>query len=71
MRREKLASKLAKEAHLPAAAAQDEVDALVHKILKSLREGKQVEFPGMGRLVSPPVRRVTPRVTSAVKRAPK
>jgi hypothetical protein len=58
MKREELARKLAQQAHLPAAQARDEVDALVHKILKSLREGKPVEFPGIGRLVSPPVKRV-------------
>jgi len=57
MRREELASKLARKANLPAAAARDEVDAMVHKILKSLREGRPVEFPGIGKLVSPPVKR--------------
>jgi nucleoid DNA-binding protein len=55
MKREELARKLAQQAHLPAAQARDEVDALVHKILKSLREGRPVKFPGIGKLVSPPV----------------
>lgn len=58
MKREEIATQLARQAHLPAAAARDEVDALVHKILKSLRQGKPVEFPGIGKLVSPPVKRV-------------
>jgi nucleoid DNA-binding protein len=58
MKLEEIARKLAKQAHLPAAEARDQVDALVHKILKSLREGKPVEFPGIGRLVSPPVKRI-------------
>ena len=58
MKRDELARKLAREAHLPPAAARDEVDRLVHKILKSLRRGKPVEFPGVGRLVSPPVKRI-------------
>lgn len=57
MKREELARKLAQQAHLPVAKARDEVDALVHKILKSLREGKPVVFPGIGKLVSPPVKR--------------
>jgi nucleoid DNA-binding protein len=58
MKREDLANKLAQQAHLPVAAARDEVDALVHKILKALRKGKPVEFPGIGKLVSLPVKRV-------------
>lgn len=62
MKRDKLALQLAREAHLPAAAARDEVDILVHKILKSLRQGKPVKFPGIGKLVSPPVKRVFPPV---------
>jgi nucleoid DNA-binding protein len=52
MKLEEIARKLAKQAHIPAAEARDQVDALVHKILKSLREGKPVEFPGIGRLVT-------------------
>jgi nucleoid DNA-binding protein len=60
MKREELARKLARQANLPAAQARDEVDALVHRILKCLREGKPVEFPGIGRLVSPPVKPAKP-----------
>jgi len=58
MKREELAVKLAEQERLPVGVARDEVDALVHRILKSLREGKPVEFPGIGKLVSPPVKRV-------------
>ena len=65
MKREDLANQLARQTRVPAAVARDEVDALVHKILKTLREGKPVEFPGIGRLVSPPVK-VSP--TTRVKR---
>jgi nucleoid DNA-binding protein len=60
MKHDELARQLAREAHLPAAAARDEVDALVHRILKSLRQGKPVKFPGIGKLVSPPVKRIPP-----------
>jgi len=58
MKREELARKLAQRAHLPVAKARDEVEALVPKILKSLRAGKPWVFPGIGKLVSPPVKRV-------------
>jgi nucleoid DNA-binding protein len=61
MKRDELARALAREAHLPAAAARDEVDFLVHKIMKSLRRGMPVEFPGIGRLVSPPVKPLQPQ----------
>jgi nucleoid DNA-binding protein len=57
MKREDLANKLARLAHLPEAAARDEVDALVHRILKALRKGRPVEFPGIGKLISLPVKR--------------
>jgi nucleoid DNA-binding protein len=40
MKREDLARRLAKEERQSRAAAQDEVDALVHRILKTLRAGK-------------------------------
>jgi len=58
MKREELATRLAHQERLPEAQARDEVDALVHKILKSLRAGKPVKFPGIGKLVAPPVKRV-------------
>jgi nucleoid DNA-binding protein len=53
MKREDLARRLARLEHLPVAKARDEVDVLVHKILKTLREGRPVEFPGIGRLIAP------------------
>ena len=58
MKRKELASKLARQERLPVAAAQDEVDALVHRILQAVRRGEPVDFPGIGKLVSPPVKRV-------------
>jgi nucleoid DNA-binding protein len=52
MKRQHLAQALAKEARMPEAAARDEVDELVSKILDSLRKGQPVELPGLGRLVA-------------------
>jgi nucleoid DNA-binding protein len=52
MKREELARKLARQAHVSRAAARDQVDELVHGILKSLRGGLSVELPGVGKLVS-------------------
>lgn len=39
MKRKELASALAREHRLTRAAARDQLDELVHKILKSLRKG--------------------------------
>jgi nucleoid DNA-binding protein len=52
MKREELAQKLAETTHQSPAAARDEVDALVHKILRALRAGEPVELPGVGKLIS-------------------
>lgn len=50
MKREDLARKLARETRQSRAQAQDQIDDLVHHIRKSLREGRSVELPGVGRL---------------------
>jgi nucleoid DNA-binding protein len=47
-----LARELARQARVPAAAAQDRIDHLVHRILKNLRRGQSVELPGLGKLVA-------------------
>ena len=52
MKLEELARKLAQLNRVSRAEARDEVDELVRKVLKSLRHGTPVEFPGAGRLVS-------------------
>ena len=54
MRREELARKLSEQNDITRAEARDEVDELVRKILQSLRDGKPVVLPGVGRLVSKP-----------------
>lgn len=52
MKQAELARELAREARLPAAAAQDRIDELVHRIIKNLRRGRPVELPGLGKLVA-------------------
>jgi nucleoid DNA-binding protein len=52
MKREELARKLADHNRVSKAQARDQVDEMVRKILRALREGKPVELPGVGRLVS-------------------
>jgi nucleoid DNA-binding protein len=54
MKSEELARTLARQVHVSRAAAQDQVDELVRKILESLRQGRPVELPGVGRLVPKP-----------------
>ena len=57
MNREELARELARQSKLTRANALDQVDELVCYILKSLRGGRPVYLPGLGKLVAkPPVR---------------
>jgi nucleoid DNA-binding protein len=53
MKRDDLARSLARETHKTRAEARDQIDELVHQILTSLRAGKPVVLPGMGKLVAP------------------
>jgi nucleoid DNA-binding protein len=50
MKREDLARKLAQQNKVTSSQARDQVDEMVRKILKALREGQPVELPGVGRL---------------------
>jgi nucleoid DNA-binding protein len=56
MKPKQLTRTLAKRTRQSKAKAQDEIDILVHRILKSLREGKPVKLPGVGKLVGRPRR---------------
>ena len=60
MKRKDLAREWARETRQSSASAQDQIDALVHKILTSLRQGRQVALPGVGRLVVPKQEREKP-----------
>jgi len=57
MKHEELARELAKEAGLPKAAAQDQIEELVGRIVKKLRRGRPVSLPGLGKLVACPGRK--------------
>jgi len=57
MKHQELASELAKEAGLPKAAAQDQIEELVQRIVKKLRRGRSVTLPGLGKLVARPGKR--------------
>ncbi|MCU0246101.1 MAG: HU family DNA-binding protein [Bryobacter sp.] len=48
MNKRQLAGRLARVSKKTRAAAADELDRVVHDILKSLREGKAVDLPGLG-----------------------
>jgi nucleoid DNA-binding protein len=56
MKRKELARKLARTERLAVGAAQDQVDQVVHEILRKLRAGKPVNLPGLGKLVARPLR---------------
>jgi nucleoid DNA-binding protein len=51
MKREQLAKTLARQTGLSPSDAQNEVDKLVHNILRKLRQGHAVKVPGVGKLL--------------------
>jgi len=48
MKKEQLARRLAKESHISKAAAADQLDRVMHDILKRVRSGESASFPGLG-----------------------
>ena len=48
MKKEQLARRLAKESHITTAAAADQLDRVLHDILKRVRSGESASFPGLG-----------------------
>jgi len=48
MKKTDLAARLAKDSSITPARAADELDRVVHDILKRLRDGKEVSLPGLG-----------------------
>ncbi len=59
MKKSDLAARLARQSRLSPAAAADQLDRIVHDILKSLRAGKAVSIPGLGTFTPgghPPIR---------------
>ena len=61
MKREELARTLARQTGLSKSAARNEVDELVRDILLRLRRGQPVKFPGVGKLVAKPVKKIPSR----------
>jgi nucleoid DNA-binding protein len=56
MKSDEVARELAQQNRLSRAQARDQVDEAVRNILRALREGRPVKFPGLGRLVSKPAK---------------
>jgi nucleoid DNA-binding protein len=48
MNKEQIARRLAKESRITPAAAADQLDRVVHDILKRVRNGQSASFPGLG-----------------------
>jgi len=48
MKKEQLARRLAKESNITTAAAADQLDRILHDILKRVRSGQSASFPGLG-----------------------
>jgi len=57
MKEDELARELARETRLPTAAAKDQIEELVQRIVKKLRRGRPVVLPGLGKLVGRPGRK--------------
>lgn len=50
MKKQDLAARLARQAHISKADAADRVSRAVHEILAELKKGKAVRLPGLGEL---------------------
>jgi nucleoid DNA-binding protein len=59
MKSDILTRTLARMTRVSHAAARDQVDEVVHKILKTLQKGKPVKLPGLGKLI-PKIRTKAP-----------
>lgn len=72
MKRKDLARALAERSRLTQGEAQDQLDRLVHKIVRSLRRGRVAEMPGIGKLTAKLPVPTSSRGTAAVtRRGPK
>ena len=54
MKQTALARSVAQKTRVSNAAAKDQVDELVHKILEALKKGRIVKLPGVGKLIPKP-----------------
>jgi len=48
MNKSDLSTRLAKQARVSKAQAADQVDRVVHQIVRNLRRGQSAKFPGLG-----------------------
>jgi nucleoid DNA-binding protein len=72
MKRKDLARALAERSRLTQGEAQDQLDLLVHKIVRSLRQGRVAEMPGIGKLAAKlPVPAASRDTAAATRRRPK
>lgn len=51
MRKKNIARRLAQEAQLTAADAADQIDSVVTKLIRRLKDGKPAKMPGFGTLL--------------------
>ena len=54
MKQTALARSVAQKTRVSNAAAKDQVDELVHRILEALKKGRVVRLPGVGKLIPKP-----------------
>lgn len=51
MKSDNLTRSVARMTRVSHARARDQVDEVIHKILKTLQKGKPVKLPGLGKLI--------------------
>ena len=56
MRKREIVERLAEARHIPLHTAADLLDSILHDILKTLKEGRSPELPGIGELKAPAVK---------------
>jgi nucleoid DNA-binding protein len=59
MKKPDIAKRLARQSGLSSAEAADQLDRVVNRILTSLRSGREVPLPGLGKLTPGPKGLVT------------
>ena len=67
MKKDDLAERLARRSHINKAKAADQLDTVVHDILRKLRSGKSAPLPGVGVLT--PGKKPRLRQEQSVRRA--
>ncbi len=58
MKKPDIAKQIARQSGISRAAAADEVDKVVSRILSQLRKGEEVSLPGLGKFTPGPNRQV-------------